>query len=376
MRLMNPGSHIRTIGIWTSLSLALLSSGAVANIIVPPYILSLARNDAWVSVLAAVPAGLLWATGAWYVVKRLDGRSLESWLQQTLGSFFSWAFRLLAVLALFLQASTTMWETGHIAVRSYMANMPLLLIAGSMVLLCAFSAMSGLRAIGLTSVILIPIAIVLDALLLMLNRPNQDYRQLFPVLQHGYAPMLTGAGLALVSMMEIWTLIWMQQEVKGTFRWHHFAFSALFLAWLSLIPIISAITVFGPIEAVRLRNPVLEVWRVVSLGRTIEHIDLFAIVQRISSGFARISLEFYLMVRLLGFKSLQGRSWAMAAISAAVLAIAVWPIPDTAVIRYMTYVQYPFFLAGGVLMVSFLAAVLGWTGSGKKGNKETEAAES
>ncbi|WP_164763156.1 GerAB/ArcD/ProY family transporter [Paenibacillus humicus] len=373
---MNTGSHIRTIGIWTSLSLALLSSGAVANIIAPPYILSLAQNDAWLSVLTAVPVGLLWATGAWYVVKRLDGRSLEAWLQQTLGSFLSWAFRLLAVLALFLQASTTMWETGHIAVRSYMADMPLILIAGSMVLLCALSAMSGLRAIGLTSVILIPIAIVLDALLLMLNRPNQDYRQLFPVLQHGYAPMLSGAGLALVSMMEIWTLICMQQEVKGTFRWHHFAFSALFLAWLSLIPIISAITVFGPAEAIRLRNPVLEIWRVVSLGKTIEHIDLFAIVQRISSGFARISLEFYLMVRLLGFGTLKSRGWAMAAVSVSVLTIAVAPIPDMAVIRYMTCVQYPFFLAGGVLIVSFLAAVLGWTGSGNKGGKEKEAAES
>ncbi|WP_176444828.1 GerAB/ArcD/ProY family transporter [Paenibacillus herberti] len=349
-----------TIGVWACIISVTLASGGVANVLVPPYLLSKADGDAWLSVLIALPFVLIWSIGLWYVIRKLNGASLQKWLSTQFNRPVSWLIRLPVILMLLVQATTASWETGHIAVRSYMNQTPLWVIIFATTLLCVWTAYSGLRSIAYSSIVLIPIGSILDVLLVGLNRNHMDYRMLLPVLEHGYQPVINGAFLAAAGLTEIWLLIWLQQEVKGSFKWWQPFLLVLYLTWLELIPVVLSIAVFGPDQATKLRGPILEIWRNTSLGYSIEHIDLFAIVQRTASNFARLSLQFYIMTSLAGFRSPKSRGIFMALLALAVASISSLPISDSTLIAFLFQFQYPVFIVMVPLVTAILAFMLRW----------------
>lgn len=358
------------ISVWVCVIMLLLSSGGVANILIPPFIFTQSGGDAWLAVLLAVPPMLLWSAALLYIVRKLNGVPVERWLAERFGRPLAWALRAAVVVIVVVQASTLSWETAHIAVRSYMSHVPIVGIAATTAALCAWTASGGLRSIAYACVFLVPIAVALDSLLLFLNEPNQDLRLLFPLFERGLGPGLKGMPMAAAAMMEIWLVLFVQQEVKGKFRWRHLALLILFLAWLQLIPIVQAISIFGPEQALKMRNPVLEIWKVASLGKTIEHIDLFAIVQRLSSNFARTSLLLYLAAKLGPARSSKGLTAMFAALAGLVTAFACSPITDSVLISFLLQIQYPVTLAFVLSLTALLALLVRWRGPLTTGSEE------
>lgn len=343
-----------TIGVWVCIIMILLSSGGVSNVLVPPYMLSQAGNDAWISVFVALPFVLAWCIAVWYVLRKLNGAPLGEWLSTQFSPTLSWMIRIPVIIMLYIQAASASWETGHIAVRSYMSSTPVWVIIYATTLLCVWTAYSGVRSIAFTSVTLYPVAAVLDALLLGVNYPHQDFRLLFPVMENGFMPVVRGAFLAAAGMIEIWLLLMVQQEVRGKFKWWQPVILVLYLAGLELIPLILSITILGPEQAIKLRGPILEIWRIASLGSTIEHIDLFAIVQRTSGTFARLSLQLFVISSLAGFKKPLHKAFFLGAVSLSICVISSLPISDATLIDYLYYVQYPAFL----ILVPLITVVL------------------
>ncbi|MGN7454766.1 GerAB/ArcD/ProY family transporter [Paenibacillus pasadenensis] len=360
------------ISVWTCIIMLLLSSGGVANILVPPFIFSRSGSDSWVAILLALPPMLLWCGLLCYVIRKLNGVPIEQWLSDRFGRAASWTMRALVVVLLLLQASTLSWETAHIAIHSYMSHTPVWIIAGATAALCAWTASGGLRSIAYACVILVPIAVILDSLLLMLNWPNMDSRMLLPILENGISPALKGMPLAAAAMLEIWLVLFVQQHVKGRFRWYQFALLVLFLCWLQLIPVVVSICVFGSDQAFKLRSPVLEIWKVISLGPTIEHIDLFAIVQRVSSTFARISLLFYLSARLGPVRGRRGLTIFFVGMAAVVTAFSSSKVTDSELFFFLIEYQYPVFIAFVPALTALLAILLRWRSPLPTAGKEAE----
>ncbi|QJC53555.1 GerAB/ArcD/ProY family transporter [Paenibacillus albicereus] len=358
------------ISVWVCIIMLLLSSGGVANILAPPFIFSRSGSDAWVAIVLALPPVLLWCCALYYILRKLNGVPIEQWLADRFGRAASWTMRALVIAVLFVQASTLSWETAHIAVRSYMSHMPIWIIAGSTAALCAWTASGGLRSIAYACVFLVPIAVLLDSLLLVLNWPNADIRMLFPILENGVRPAARGVPLAAAAMLEIWLILFVQQEVKGKIRLYQLILLIVFLSWLQLIPVAVSISVFGPEQAQKLRSPVLEIWKVISLGKTIEHIDLFAIVQRLSSTFARISLLFYLSAKLGPARSARGLTIVFVGMAAAVTAFSSSAITDSALITFLIRFQYPVFLGVVLALTAVIAVLLRWRGPVPASGKE------
>ncbi|MCM3749291.1 spore germination protein [Paenibacillus pasadenensis] len=333
-----------TIGVWVCILMILLGNSGVANVLLPPYILSQAKNDSWVSVLVALPFALIWSLALWYILRKLNGAPIAEWLSKQFGPFLSWLIRLPVILLLFMQATSSSWETGHVAAKNYMSNTPVWIIIFVTIMLCMWTAHSGLRSIAFTSVILFPVASLIDVMLLGVTYTYQDFRLLFPVLENGFQPALKGAYLAAGGMINIWLLLWVQQEVRGAFKWWQPLGIVLYMAWLELIPIVLGLTILGEEQVSHLRGPLLEVWRVASLGNTIEHIDLFAIVQRTAGNFTRLSLQLYLISNIAGFKKPLHRAYFLFAISLGIGITSSIPVSDRMLTSYLINVQYPFIL--------------------------------
>src|SRR5207253_7154220 len=82
--------------------------------------------------------------------------------------------------------------------------------------------------------------------------------------------------------------------------------------WLTLGPLIGAITEFGPTEAAKQMYPAYEEWAIVSIGRFIEHLDFFSIYQWLSGNFIRVSLFLFIALETLRFKNKRNRSLVLA----------------------------------------------------------------
>ncbi|MFR9721672.1 hypothetical protein ACL00X_20305, partial [Aeromonas diversa] len=63
---------------------------------------------------------------------------------------------------------------------------------------------------------------------------------------------------------------------------------------LTLGPTIGAIAEFGPFVAAKQRYPAFEEWRLVSIGRYIEHLDFLSVYQWFVGAFIRLSLLCFL----------------------------------------------------------------------------------
>lgn len=107
----------------------------------------------------------------------------------------------------------------------------------------------------------------------------------------------------------------------------------LVLIGLTLGPLLGSIAIFGPEEASNQRYPAYEEWRLLKIGKYIEHVDFFSIYQWLSGGFIRISFGLYIIGQLFSFKTRKRN--VLIGISSLITFVAVLlPISDIEFVRF------------------------------------------
>jgi hypothetical protein len=170
---------------------------------------------------------------------------------------------------------------------------------------------------------------------------------------------------AAASLMEMMIVILLQHHIKGELRWWHLAVILLILGGLTLGPLMGAIAAFG-YEAVKLKYPAYEQWRLVQLGAFVSHVDFLSIYQWISGAFIRISLSLFLLIDLLQLKNKKHRMIGTVFFGIAMLiAMSFIKLSDN---LYMIWIRnYYFAVFGSVLLLSLLLFVLVLTKTKRKG---------
>src|SRR5690606_24383755 len=116
-----------------------------------------------------------------------------------------------------------------------------------------------------------------------------DYSLLMPVFEHGLKPVLMGSMYVGGGLTELIVLLFMQHRLKKQVKYWHIVLLSLFLTFLVFGPTTGAIAEFGPVEASNLRYPAYEEWRLVKIGKYVQHVDFLSIHQWMSGAFARIA---------------------------------------------------------------------------------------
>ncbi|GFN29802.1 hypothetical protein PCURB6_00620 [Paenibacillus curdlanolyticus] len=196
------------------------------------------------------------------------------------------------------------------------------------------------------------------------NFSHKDYRFLLPIGEHGLHPIIDGALYSFSALAEIYMLLLFQSHQKG--RMGRIGLTALivFLVLLTLGPVMGTITEFGPVEGEKLSYPAFAQWRLVSIGRYIEHLDFLAIYQWLSGAFIRVSMTMYLVTELLS-RSSKGRVWGIMVLSCIFAAAA--ELLTTRRNIYQLAVQHYFHYSG--LFVVGLTLVL-WVISAARGRRK------
>jgi spore germination protein KB len=288
--------RIKPFGILPAIFIMILSVGLVNHVLVVPMLLSAARRDAWLCELAALCIALLWVAFPLYgVSKRLERRRFDAWLQELMPALLAKAVTGIFLVFLLLSGFETLIITASWTATTYLPNTPPMVVCGVFLALCLFAAYSGLRTIAYASCILLPFVVLLGDFVMSVNMPHKDYRFLLPMLEHGFSPIVTGMFYALTALSELYALLFFQHHVSRPFKRWQLVTLVLFLALLAVGPATGAISEFGPVEAEKMRYPAFSQWRLVSIGKYIEHVDFFAVFQWLSGAMVRLSLSIHIL---------------------------------------------------------------------------------
>ncbi|WP_164545683.1 GerAB/ArcD/ProY family transporter [Paenibacillus albus] len=288
------------LGFWPIFMMLTLSVGLSSHVLVLPSVLEVSGRDSWMCGIIAfaivLPWTLIFVTGT---MKRTKQINLGEWLRTRATPFGAWLIIVPTILVLLHSSFQTFVETIAWTSATYLPDTSLLVVMISLLTLIGCAAYSGLRAIAYMSCLLLPAVVILGDFVMSANMPNKNYALLLPMLENGMGPPMHGSLYAISCMMELSAILFIQHHLRGRIKHWQMIIQLAFIMILMLGPTVGALTQFGPAEADKLLFPAFAQWRLVSIGKYIEHVDFFAIYQWLSGAFVRISLGIVITIELI-----------------------------------------------------------------------------
>ncbi|WP_164779548.1 GerAB/ArcD/ProY family transporter [Paenibacillus kobensis] len=307
---------VKKFGVWPMSMMMILSVGIINHVTITPLLLNVAGRDAWLGAVVAAPAALLWAIFPLLkILNAIDGQPIAAWLDSRGSAALRWLVLVPVIGMLLFTSFHTSMDAVEFANSTYIPRTPSPVVTFLFVGLCAYGALSGLRTIAFVSCVLLPFVVAFGDLVMSANIPHKDFKFLLPMAEHGLGSIVDGALYSFSALAEIYMIILFQPHLKGRIGRIGLTVLILFLALLMLGPVTGTISEFGPVEGEKLRYPAFSQWRLVTIGRYIEHLDFLAIYQWMSGSFIRVSMSMYLVTELL-FQSKRGRVWGIIVLSA------------------------------------------------------------
>lgn len=348
------------LGVFPIFCIMMLGIGLMNHVMVLPPLLQEAKRDAWISVLASLPLYLVWIIILYFIMKRTRQQAIMLWLRERYGVFASRLIQIFFLVYLFAMAAITLKDTIMWTHGTYLPRTPELVLSLSLMSLCFGATRAGIRAIAYVAGILLPFVILFGDFVMSANLPRKDYKLLTPVLENGVSPVLYGCMYVGGGLVELLIILLLQHQLSRKMRFWPLALLGVFLVGLILGPVTGAIAEFGPVVAASLRYPAFEEWRLVKIGRYIQHVDFLSIYQWLSGAFIRISVTVSLMAELLtDGRASDDRRNVIYAIGVCVILIALVsvPISDIQYLSFLRFVYLPASLVFATAMLIFLFAL-------------------
>ncbi|MBO9610033.1 MAG: endospore germination permease [Paenibacillaceae bacterium] len=333
--------------------------GLMNHVIVIPLLLSAAERDAWLAVIAAAAVYVVWIPVVGYILRGMNGERFVPWLAGVYGPFAARLIGATAAFYLFFFGGITLKDTTLWTISSYLPQTPALVIASAGMLLIGCAAVAGLRPIAITAGILLPFVILFGFFVMSANIEHKRYELLLPILENGYRPVTHGMLYVGGGFLELLTIVFLQQHLSTKAKTWQLIVLGMIIAGLTIGPTMGSIAEFGPFEAAKQRYPAYEQWRMVKIGKYIEHLDFLSIYQWLTGAFIRISVAVFAIADLLAFRSPRRKIMLIVAICALMIAYTLYPYDDVFFVRFMYRVYFPA-TSCYLIALSLALAVAAW----------------
>ncbi|MFF3025495.1 endospore germination permease [Gottfriedia sp. NPDC057948] len=324
------------ISISAALILVFLSSVFFHHFMLMTAILDIAGRDAWISVVIALPALLVWLCILYYIMIKTEQKSITYLIKQRYGNLAYYIIVIPILAFLLINSYTTLKSTSDWITIMYLPKTPIIVIELCLLLICTYCAYAGITSIAFISVFLLPFIIFFEFFLDGANIQFMHINWVKPMLQNGWNPIFKGSFSIAGGYIEILYLLLIQQHIKKRVKFKHLTILGIWILLSSLFPLFYSITLFGPQLSEKMRYPVFDQWRLLGIGQFIQHVDFISIYQFMSSSFIRISLCMYLCVDILNIRSKQTLKKLLWSLSFVLLVVVCIPVTD---LSYITIVK-------------------------------------
>lgn len=322
-----------------------LMNGLASHVIVNPMVLDASGRDSWITALVSGALFLIWIALIAWVMRRSGQQPWIDWLSARISRPAAWVLVAPVVLNLYLIGGTTVVHTATWHITNYLPFTPKLFIVCILVLFCTALSLWGLSVIAVVAGILLPIVVGLGIFVSTANIQMKDYSLLQPVLEHGFAPVMDGMVYTGAGFIELIAIMLLQHRLQKKVKTWQLLSYGLFSTMISLGPLVGAITEFGPTEAMHQMTSPYEQWRLVQVGKYIEHLDFLSIFQWLSGACIRISLSAYLLAELVpkGRKTL--RNAVVLAVMVSYALVSLFSFNEYTIYLWMYHYYMPISLA-------------------------------
>ncbi|MBA2941069.1 endospore germination permease [Paenibacillus sp. CGMCC 1.16610] len=345
------------IGIISIIMVMMLFNGLTSHVIVNPMVLDTSGRDAWISVLMTAVLYLPWCALLVYIMRKSGQQELRTWLAKQTSPLIAWFIIAPICVELFLIGGMTVIQTEVWTVTNYLPATPQYILIITLVLVCYYSAYNGIRTITIVAGILLPTVVCLGYFVSIANMPEKDYALLKPFLEHGWQPALNGMVYTAGALVEIMLLLLFQHRFKSKMRVWQMLLLGVILVYITLGPLVGAITEFGPQEAAKQMVSPYEQWRLVKIGSYIEHVDFLSVYQWLAGATIRISLSLYLLSELIPVKTREMRRWFILSISLCTIIFSMIVTHQNSFYLWMYKIYFPATLIFTLIITIVLAVI-------------------
>ncbi|WP_339202434.1 endospore germination permease [Peribacillus sp. FSL P2-0133] len=337
-----------------TLSIFFLSIGLLNHVILIPFLLSTGGRDSWFFSILIIGLIPIWVYILSRIIKNMNNQSLTDWLEYSFGKTIKNIVLFFIVIYLISLVLATTKETIDWITTSFLFETPSLAIIIPFTLLCIFLAHSGMRSIAICSSVLLPIVVILGIFVAIGNMPTKDYSHLLPLFENGYfhgvkALKYSGYGLA-----ELILIAFFQEKLTDKISRKVLVFICLGLVFLLLGPLTAALAEFGPTLAEAMRYPAYEQWRLLTIGKYIEHTDFFSIYQWLAGAYIRVSLALFLITEIFNRKTEKMKVGILFAVGFLMVVISIVPFSN---FKFL-HVTQTFYYPGAFYFLLLLSAFL------------------
>lgn len=306
----------------------MLAIGITNHVFIIPALLQIAKRDAWFSVLlAAVPFGLMIGLIG-FVSSRIGTQPLPEWIRQRMGRIPAILFQSLITVFFFITAWFSLFDTVMWMKVTFLPYTPVLATSLILTLLCLVGALKGMKTIAITSGILLPFVVLLGFYVAIVNVELKDYSLLFPLLEHGWTPVLKGVIYACSGFFELYFIFFLHPYLQKPLNKKQFLALGGILFGLTLGPLTGSIAEFNPFEAAIQRYPAYEEWRISGFGKYISQTDFFSIYQWLSGSCIRISFALVVIADMWKKRSARWRPAFLTSLAVLLVPLSCYTFSD------------------------------------------------
>ncbi|WP_152393431.1 endospore germination permease [Paenibacillus guangzhouensis] len=350
-------SGTKSVTFFQACMVMVLSTGLLNHVNIIPLLLQCAGNDGWISILLTLCIALLWMPVFLYVMEHKGTKPIYSWLKEQSGAFIAWVIVGILLVYLFSIAFVTLKDTTDWTNTSYLTKTPVFMLATILIIICSLAALAGIRSIAICAGALLPLVIILGYFVMGSNFQYKDYSLVLPILENGIIPVLRGMFYPGAGMVELFMFFLLQHHLSTKATYRGLAILAICLAGLTIGPYLGSIANFGREIAIDLRFPVFEQWRLVTIGKYINHLDFLSIYQWLSGAFIRISLAIFFIYDLTPIRKKLPKFIFCVSVSVALILLVQFSMSDMAFMNWLYWYYYPF-ITIGIVVFSLLLWLL------------------
>lgn len=266
-----------------------------AILFLPALLARRAQQDAWLSVVLAVALTLPLGLVVYCLAVRFPRNSLFQYSEIVLGKFGGKLLSLFYVLAFIQLNAIILREFSEFLVTAVMPETPLLVFTVTITAVAVYAARNGVEVIARSAEFVMPLMVAFFLIVLVLVTPQMSVRNLFPFLERGIRPVVSGAMLAwgftgeIVVMTAIGAFVNPPREIRKSLL---VGLTGVLLFLSSMV--LSGVLVFGAAEAGRLSFMAFSMARLISIANFLERVEVLFMAIWVAGVFIKVTINLYI----------------------------------------------------------------------------------
>lgn len=174
----------------------------------PASLAASADNDAWISALVAMGAGLVIIVLFWIISQQFPERNLVDISELVLGKWLGKAVSLLFSYFALISAASVLWTVGNFLVTQIIVRTPALVIHFLVMFAVVYGIQLGIETICRTAEIFFPYIVTLLSIIYLFSIPSVEIKQIQPLLDSSFKQISEGAAFDIsVSVLPLIVLL-------------------------------------------------------------------------------------------------------------------------------------------------------------------------